>query len=154
MNRSALGKLIKLQRRDWADLLSAQVALLRAQFLVWTRRRGALVTPVRESDGADDARGRAPSEVPVPVRKLALALSRASEHGVFRPTCLVRAVALQRMLERRGFRGSSLHVGVRQRNSTFLAHAWVEYRGAVLADEEWRVKRFHELARLGMSQAS
>jgi hypothetical protein len=88
------------------------------------------------------------------VRRTALAIARASEHGLFRPTCLVRAVALQQMLQRRGFPGSSLHVGVRQRNTTFLAHAWVEYRGAVLADEEWHVRRFQELARLGMSRAS
>src|SRR6266850_1865033 len=150
MNRLRLGKVIRLQRRDWGDLLAAQTALLRAQVLVWTRRCGALLAPVQVASNGDATT----QDAPPPVRRLAVAISRAANYGLFRPSCLVRAVALHRMLLDRGFPDTSLRVGVRHQAGTLLAHAWVEYRGAVLADEEWRVKRFAELARMGMSPTS
>jgi hypothetical protein len=150
MKRLQLGKVTRLHRRDWGDLLAAQTALLRAQLLLWTQRRGALLTPVHTTSTQAANVG----EVPPPVGRLALAIARAARHGLFRPSCLVRALALHRMLEARGFHDTSLCIGVRRQAQQLLAHAWVEYRGLVLADEEWLVKQFDELARLGMSEAS
>jgi hypothetical protein len=150
MSLTLLRKLIRLHHRDWVDLLAAQFALLRAQLLVWTRRRGALLTPVHDSmpaatgDAGDVTR----------VHEVALALARAAEHGLFRPNCLVRAVALHGMLQSRGFWESSLRLGVRRESGQFLAHTWVEYRGMVLADQEWHVKTFTEMTRLGLGGVS
>jgi hypothetical protein len=147
MNSSLLGKVFSLHRREWAELFAAQTALLRAQRLIWTRRPGRLVTPVQslpDGNGNDDSAS-------FEVRRLAVAVSRAARHGLFRPSCLVRAVALHTMLQTRGFSESSLHIGVRRGAQHLQAHAWVEYRGLVLGDEEWRVKQFAKLARMGMS---
>lgn len=147
MNHRLLGKLIRLQRREWADLLMAQAALVRAQLEVWLRPRGTLVTP-NSSHARDDA-----ASAPARVERLALAVARAAQYGLFRPRCLVRAVALYRMLQARGFSDAALCVGVRRESANFVAHAWVEYRGAVLADQEWYVKGFDELTRMGVARA-
>ena len=148
MSLALIGKLRALSPADWRDMLAAQAALLRAQLEVWTRPRGdlpiraALLVPAATAAGEQ-------MDDPV-VTRISRALGRAARYGVFRPTCLVRALALQRMLRRRGFPDSSVRVGVRRPSGggALLAHAWVEYRGAVLADEEWRVRQFEELARL------
>ena len=150
VNRELLRKLIRLPRSEWADLLGAQAALFRAQLLVWTRPRGRLLVP---SDGSSAA-GTGCSDVAPAARRLALAVGRAAEPGLFRPSCLVRALALHRMLQSHGFPGASVRVGARRENGRFLAHAWVDYRGTTLADQEWYVKKFDELARMGVSQAS
>jgi hypothetical protein len=58
------------------------------------------------------------------------------------------------LVESRGVRGSSLRVGVHRQDGRLFAHAWVEYQGVVLADEEWRVRQFDELAQLELGRAS
>jgi len=88
------------------------------------------------------------------VLRTALAVERAAEYGVFRPNCLVRALALQRLLESRGFRGSTVRVGTRLQRGRFTAHAWVEYEGHVLGDRDWHVQRFSPLAPLEVSHRS
>jgi hypothetical protein len=141
LKRGLLRKLLGLSPAAWAELCTAQYALIRAQIVVWTRRRGALLAPLVTGPVAETGdRGIAPK-----VWQLALAVERTAEHGLFRPTCLVQAIALQRMLTSRGFAGSSVHVGIRMRGR-FVAHAWIEYRGAVLGDRAWRVSTFAELA--------
>jgi hypothetical protein len=83
---------------------------------------------------------------PTPVvQRLTLAVQRVAAYGLFRPTCLVQAIALQSMIQSRGFGGSSVRVGVRWQDGRFLAHAWVDYRGAVLADHVIPVSRFDTL---------
>ncbi len=84
---------------------------------------------------------------------LALAVGRAAEFGVFRPLCLVRAVALNRVLERHGITGSRVRVGVRMRNGRFAAHAWVEYGDRVLGDNEAHVGSFVELSEVRLVDA-
>ncbi|HLQ69557.1 MAG TPA: lasso peptide biosynthesis B2 protein [Gemmatimonadales bacterium] len=138
-------KSVSLNPRDWVDLLAAQAALARAQLLVWIRRPGALLTPMVEAPAAPADPGAA-----LQAECVAHAVSRAARHGLFRPSCLVRAVALHQMLQARGLTGSSLRVGVRREGAAFLAHAWVDYRGMVLGEEEWHVKQFEELARMGV----
>jgi hypothetical protein len=144
VNHTLLKKLIALPPREWVDLLAAQVALLHAQILLWTRPRGRLLerSETAVTTGGDVAR----------VRRLALAVERAAEYGLFRPTCLVRAVAVHRMLESHGFAGSRIRVGIQQKGGRFLAHAWVDYGGSVLADQEWRVKEFDEFTRMELTQ--
>lgn len=139
-----------MRRREWVDLLAAQGALLRAQLLVWTRPRGRLLTPA-ERPALADTGGR---DVAPTLRRLALAVERVAEKGLFRPSCLVRAVAVQRMLESHGFGGSWIRVGVRREGGRFLAHAWVDYKGHLLADQEWRIRKFAELAPVELTPVS
>ena len=63
-------------------------------------------------------------------------------------------VALQRLLESRGFRGSTVRVGARLERGHFTAHAWVEYQGHVLGDRDWHVQRFTPLAPIEVSHQS
>jgi hypothetical protein len=155
VSRTHLRKLTRLSPREWADLLEAQLALLLAQFRVWTRPTGRLVShsspsatepsspPISDLDGPTGARAEA----------LALAVGRAAEFGVFRPLCLVRAVALNRVLERHGITGSRVRVGVRMRNGRFAAHAWVEYGDRILGDNEAHVGSFVELSEVQLVDA-
>lgn len=136
--RHRLSKLSSLRLVDLLDLFQAQWLLVWAQFLMWVLPRGRLLrgaVPVvagTEQAGVDT----------VLARRLALAIGRAAEHGVFRPACLVRAVALNRMLRKRGIGGGQVRVGVRMRDGTFAAHAWVELDDLILGDEEWHVSTF------------
>jgi hypothetical protein len=128
--------------RDLSDVAVAQVSLWRSQLLVWTRPRGRLVAAAAPHDGATQ---------PTPVQqreaeRLAIAVVRAARFGVGRPLCLVRALALQHMLERRGIFGSVVRIGVQRVNDALLAHAWVELGGAVLADSVDNTAPFSTLA--------
>jgi hypothetical protein len=78
-------------------------------------------------------------------RAVALAVSRAAEHGVFRPYCLVRAIALQDQLIANGIHGSAVRVGVRREKGQFSAHAWIVWRDEILGDHPENVARFTEV---------
>ncbi len=139
----ALGKLAKLSLREWRELVEAELALFSAQLLVWMRPTGRLVagtvpasTPAAEPECSPDPRAA----------RWALAVERAAEHGLFRPLCLVRAVALHRLLERHGIHGSRIRIGVRLQDGRFAAHAWVEHRARALGEDAERVGAFAELA--------
>ena len=92
-------KILGLSFRDWAELIQAQRALLIARGMVRNRPVGSLATPAEGSPPAD------PDRLPE-ARRLALAIVRAARFGVFRPQCLVRSVALARMLEGHGISGA------------------------------------------------
>lgn len=113
-------------------LALAQAALLAAQVRVWRQPIGRLVTPDATPLLAPAARPPAP--LPPEARRLGRAVSRAARHGLFRPSCLARAIALHRLLERAGIAGSSVRVGVHLADGAFTAHAWVELHGAVLGE--------------------
>ena len=133
-----LRRLARLSAREWLDLAEAQLELLVAQFIVATRRTGQLVSRAALDPFGDDhaaASASAPNADPRP-EQLALAIGRAAEHGIFRPLCLVRAVALKRVLDRHG---------LRLNRGRFAAHAWVAYGTQILGDQEWHVKSFAEL---------
>jgi hypothetical protein len=135
------GKLARLSPRDWGDLLRAQWELLVAQQFVRSRPVGARATPATHGRGADLAR------LPE-ARRLALAVVRASRFGVFRPQCLVRSLALSRLLDARGITGYVMRVGVRGSGRDFLAHAWVELAGETLGDADEHVGSFVPLTNL------
>jgi hypothetical protein len=116
----------------------AQVALFRAQWRVWRAPTGTLVA--REAAGDSAAPGDRDR-----AHAIALAVSRAAEHGLFRPFCLVRALALQTVLTANGIQGSNVRVGVRRENGVFAAHAWIVWRGDVLGDRPEHVARFVEV---------
>ncbi len=147
-----LRRLARLSAREWLDLAEAQLELLVAQFIVATRRTGQLVSRAALDPFGDDhaaASASAPNADPRP-EQLALAIGRAAEHGIFRPLCLVRAVALKRVLDRHGYEGSIVKIGVRLNRGRFAAHAWVAYGTQILGDQEWHVKSFAELAEISV----
>jgi hypothetical protein len=137
---TSLQKLVSLSGRDRRRLAAAQVALLRAQWVVWTRPQGRLVClDDRPADAIDRS-------AIVDARDLARGVFIVAQRGLFRPSCLVRSIALVRLLERAGIAGSRLRVGVRDNAGRFEAHAWVELGGVVLADSASHVIAFEELA--------
>jgi hypothetical protein len=134
-------KLASLSGRGWLDLIEAQWALLVAHRTVRSRPIGSLASPVSARVEPDPARL-------AEARQVALALVRAARFGVFRPQCLVRSVALSRMLERRGIDGAMVRVGVRRTGGEFLAHAWVELGGQTLGDADEHIGTFVPLTNL------
>jgi hypothetical protein len=138
-------KILALSFRDWAELMQAQWALLAARGTVRNRPIGSLATPTAGIAPADPAR------LPE-ARRLALAVVRAARFGVFRPQCLVRSVALSRMLEDRGISGAFVRVGVRRRDGEFSAHAWVELAGETLGDADDHVGSFVPMTNLDVQR--
>ena len=140
MPHDLLQKLRRTTPVEWGDLLRAYAALLRAQVTVWTRPQGQLVSAsapgTTENSGGNHARAR----------QLGHAVRRASRYSPARPSCLVRSVALIRLLERHGIHGGLLRIGVRPHDGKLLAHAWVEHDGEVLGDRPAHVRSFHPLA--------
>lgn len=139
-----LRRLARLSAREWLDLAEAQFELLVAKAVVATRPTGQLVSRAPLDDGLPSS-DAAPPVTDARPGQLALAIGRAAEHGVFRPLCLVRAVALKRLLDRHGYAGGTVRIGVRMSNGRFAAHAWVAYGSQILGDQEWHVDSFEEL---------
>lgn len=145
MRYDLIRKLRGLTASECGDLLRAQIALIAAQLLIWSRPRGRLV--FRAGLGDRDRRGPQPTQPHAEqvAERLGLAVCRAAAHGLFRPPCLVRALALVRLLESRGIRGSTIHVGVCRSGNRLVAHAWVEYGALLLADQPGHVGGYAEL---------
>ena len=137
---SRLSKLASLNEAERGELVRAQLALLRAQVAVWTRPHGRLVRAAREPTGLPDERASHTA------RRIAGAVSLVSRRGMFRPNCLVRSLALARLLEGAQVPGWHVRIGVRERTGRFEAHAWVELGGEVLADSTEHVASFERLA--------
>jgi Transglutaminase-like superfamily len=129
-------RLATLDLGELAELARAQFELLAAQFLVSTRPTGRLISPENVAHTIDG--------VPIDpwAARIATTIRRAADHGIFRPHCLVRAVATKRMLDRQGFRGSQIRIGVHSNDRGVIAHAWVEYGGRVIGDTLENVGRY------------
>jgi hypothetical protein len=137
--------------RGWRDVRAAaraQIDLLVARFLLWRRPIGKLV--VCSAVGASPA--RLTRDAQTEAELVALAIDRAARLGVFRPSCLVRALALHRSLERRGIVGSIVRIGVRRSADALLAHAWVEHDGVVLGDTPAMVGNFTVLTQARLAE--
>jgi len=67
--------------------------------------------------------------------RMARLLHLAARHGPYRPACLVRSLALQRLLHRDGF-AADLRIGVRKQDGALEAHAWLEHDGRRLLDAD------------------
>ena len=63
-------------------------------------------------------------------RQLAWAVRTAARRAPG-ATCLVQALALQRLLSQQGH-SSELHIGVARLDQAFEAHAWLTHRGEIL----------------------
>ena len=146
--KEAVPKLLALTARDWRNLLAAQARLLLAQLLMSTRPTGKLVES--REDGTETPTGSPPRLADA--RALALAIGRASEYGVFRPACLVRSIALRRLMQARGISGGRVQIGVILQDGRLAAHAWVEYAGEILGDDPHLVSHFDPLPGLSLSE--
>lgn len=135
-------KVRRLGVRGARDLLTAQLALLRARRALRRRPAGQLIRPVAD---VDPARPPTSAEAIAALERLAIAVRRASDYGVFMPTCLVRALALEQLADREGAAGALVRVGVRYSREGFEAHAWLEVDGRVVGDTEEHVSGFSVL---------
>src|SRR2546423_6105648 len=132
-------------------LARAQIELLSAQLLVWRRPVGQLVAfgdsgYTTEPERPADHRGEA--------TRAARAIQRAATYGVFRPRCLVRALALHRYLGRMGLTNSVVRIGVRREANELLAHAWVEYDGLVFGETKATAATFALLTEARLADLS
>ncbi len=132
-------RLFSLPARDFGELLVAQAYLVQALWTVRRRPKGSLLRRVERS-----VSNEAPQREDR-LSRLVVAVDRAARYGVFRPTCLVRAVALERMIVRSGVGTAVVRVGVLRGDDRFLAHAWIELAGRVIGDEASRVRQFTPL---------
>jgi hypothetical protein len=117
----------------------------------WRLRRVKLGQLVTGRNLAPERIAGAALDVPLRARELALAVQRAAQHGFMRPECLVRSLALRRLFERNGIKGSEIVVGVRREDERLLAHAWVELNGSVIGDRVDHVSRFVRLEGLAVN---
>jgi hypothetical protein len=133
-------RLLELSPREVGDLLVAQRIILVAWLQVRRQPTGELLRRVRQTPIADD---RSLDERRL--TRIAVAVDRVSRFGVVRPTCLVRAIALERLV-RGGKSGAAVvRVGVLRDSDAFFAHAWIEIEGRVFGDEPAYVRRFTPL---------
>ena len=132
-------RLVSITPTEFADLIAAQWYLLGALWTVRRRPKGGLLRALPDGPTAGGVRDDARLE------RLAVAVDRMARFGVFRPTCLVRAVALERQIRRANVGAAVVRVGVAQASGELLAHAWIELEGRVIGDEPARVRRFTPL---------
>lgn len=126
-----LRRLASLSPGELADLLRAQAALAQAQWRAWFVPRGRLlrVTPAALPAPADRA-------TIVEAERLARVIGWTASYGLFRPTCLVRALALEALLTARGVTGAVVRIGVRRAPAGLEAHAWLELAGRPIGERD------------------
>src|SRR4051794_14211804 len=120
-----VNRLLTLPLGEVLDLLAAQVGLLTALWIIRVRSRGNLLHPLASSASS----ARLIDEQAV--ERMATAFDRVARFGLFRPTCLVRAIALERYLRGAGPR-ASVRVGVLRDGDRLLAHAWIEMGNRII----------------------
>lgn len=147
MPRHILAKLRQLTPGEWRDLLRAQAALIVSQGIVWTRARGSLVS-------VSGLASTEPLAADHRARQLGVAVHRVASYGPLRASCLVRAIALMRLLEHSGIHGGRVCVGGRLERGTFVAHAWVEYGSLVLGDGPSHVRSFDRIGEVNVLPGS
>ena len=138
---SALRRGRRLGFRDLLDAALAQAHILRARLAVVFTPRGQLLRMARPAPGAGTL---APDDTER-IRQIALAVERASEYGLFPPTCLVRSIALERLLKRERLDAAVVRIGVRDRDGRIEAHAWIEVDGTVVGDRREHTETFTPL---------
>ena len=119
-----------------------------AQRLVRQRAPGQLTA--RNEDTVPSRNSLPDSQASDRAHALGTAIRRAAKYGLFRPACLVRAIALRHMLGAAGIRGAVIRVGVKQAEEGMVAHAWVELDGDVIGDSVAHVREYAPLNELSV----
>ena len=136
-------RLLAASPREWADLFSAQLALLRAEWRMRRSPTGSLLD--RWSSANATPHTFAPADVARAVQ-IGKAVRRVAFHGVPRSQCLVRSLAICEMLEHEKIQGAIVRIGVQPRDAKLEAHAWVELGGTIIGDTPDHVGNFELLA--------
>ena len=139
---SNLRRFLELSSFDQRLLFEAWWRLLAAALRLRFAPRRTVTRAVRETAAPDGPEERYDKGGTVPA--VALAVARAAAHHLQPMTCLPRALALQRMLARRGV-DSVLRIGVRKEAEAIAAHAWVEVDGRAVGEPEAIETRFRAL---------
>jgi len=132
----SLAKIRKLTPSKARDIWRAQMELVAAGRIVKTQPVGELVAV------SERCQARTPRHDPELSRRLAWSVVQAARFGFYRPSCLVRSVAIQRMLDKQDLDVGQIRIGVRLTEGEFLAHAWVEQDGRILGDTWRHVRQF------------
>lgn len=103
---------------------------------------GAPASPDGERPGSGEGGGIGEGDE---AGRVARSVARACRLVPWDPSCLVRALALERLLRRRGLEAARVRVGVRREGGDFAAHAWVEHRGEVVGDAPDHVRDYRPL---------
>jgi len=117
-----LRKLARLTASERGLLLEAWLETAAVRFALW-------ILPFRAARGLRWDKTPVLSQVSSPER-VAWAVAVASRY-VPKATCLVKALAGQALLARRG-QPCRLHIGVAKPEGRVAAHAWLEWEGRVL----------------------
>ncbi|MGE0886156.1 MAG: lasso peptide biosynthesis B2 protein [Blastocatellales bacterium] len=132
-----LGRLINLPKEEKYLLAQAMVLLpfnaVMLRLLSLKRWQGMLAAFLPRLQGGQDVRA--------PVCASVAAVNRAARYGLINANCLQRSLALWWMLRSQGI-VSDLKIGARINGQQCEAHAWIEYAGEVLNDEEDVAERF------------
>ena len=83
-------------------------------------------------------------EIPFTAKRITRLVGIAGRHGPYRATCLRQSLALWYLLRRRRV-PAQMCIGVRKENQELQAHAWVEYRGTPLGQENLHFAFFEGL---------
>jgi hypothetical protein len=118
--RALTGREIALSVEAWGRLGAAALRLRLAPARAVASAVGGLKLKAGSAGAASPA-------------EMACAVGRAAARHPASVTCLPRALALQRMLARRGIDGR-LRLGVRRVAGELSAHAWIEVAGAPLGE--------------------
>ena len=113
-------------------LAEAVVALLGARIRFACRPTAALVRGLqaRSAEEPDRAHGVSPDPA---VLTASRALARAAARVPWRADCLIQALAMDRLLRRRGY-SPQFHLGVARRPAgAFAAHAWLVCGGVTVS---------------------
>ena len=144
--RRRLGTLVSLRPADWHVLLEACVTLVAVKLGLHTvefKRLMSWASRVNPGVAGDLSRQQ--------IERTAWLVGVASRVTLMR--CLARSLALTRVLARRGV-PTTMRIGVRTLNGTLMAHAWVEWRGRALGDDERSLQQFAPFESLeGLSKA-
>jgi len=119
----------RLSPADWLVLAEAWWTLLGCYLALRRMSFETLATPVNSTP--DEAPGL-PDQV-IPAERTGRLLGLASRLHLLPMTCLVRALALRRMLERRGI-PARLQIGAGKTLNGIQAHAWVEVQGQAIGE--------------------
>jgi hypothetical protein len=133
-----IAKLKDLSLNEWQVLLSSMFLLptialtLRLKGYKWTRALLQKRIPERGKSSTDDLSSDSQLQT---AKSVARMVSVAAGHGPYRANCLKRSLATWWLLQRRGI-AAELNIGVNTDPGDFNAHAWVEFMGNTLVEND------------------
>jgi len=133
---SKLFRFFAISREERRELLGALGALLWARKAMKKQPLGELV-----ASRDDSTEAALPIDLPK-TRRLSQAVVRMAGYVPFEAACLMRSLAIQRLLDRSGLNSGQIRIGVNIVDGEFLAHAWVEVDGRVMGDTPAYIDQF------------